>query len=32
MGHDVHIIGNHNLDISSMEALAKDISPAGAGL
>ena len=26
MGHDVHIIGNHNLDISSMEALAKDIS------
>ena len=26
MGHDVHIIGNHNLDTSSMEALAKDIS------
>lgn len=26
MGHDLHIIGNHNLDISSMEALAKDIS------
>lgn len=26
MGHDVHIIGNHNLDLSSMEALAKDIS------
>lgn len=26
MGHDIHIIGNHNLDISCMEALAKDIS------
>lgn len=26
MGHDVHTIGRHNLDTSSIEALAKDIS------
>jgi len=26
MGHDVHTIGRHNLDTSSIDALAKDIS------